>query len=76
LSDRYANLEDALQHHPWDWGGKHTLDAYPTDLRCALEDPAGEAERPDRVRTDPARMYGVRRVRIFLVPFPGPKEER
>lgn len=73
--DTYMGLEDVLRRYPWDWAGRVALKATPDSLRCILEDPAGEAYRPDRIRTNPARMYENRRVRIFQVEFPGAAEE-
>jgi CRISPR system Cascade subunit CasD len=75
LSYEYANLEDALRRHPWRWEGRATLREYPARLRCVMEDPLGEAVRPDRIRTNPARMYESRRVRVLWADFPGESEE-
>ena len=77
MTDGYSSIEDALKHYPWDWSGKDALPQgeRPAKLRCVLEDPAGEAMRPDRIRTNPARMYDSRLVRVFSVDFPGETEE-
>lgn len=75
FTDMYIGLEDVLRRYPWDWAGRSTLKVMPQSLRCILEDPAGEAVRPDRLRTNPARMYENRRVRVFQVGFPGAAEE-
>jgi CRISPR system Cascade subunit CasD len=75
VTREYTSCEEALYRHPWDWEGRASLDGFPEWLRCTLEDPHGEAVRRDRVVTNPGRMYGARRVRVFQVPFPGAKEE-
>lgn len=71
LTDAYSSIEEALERHPWDWGGRQTLKEPPSTLRIVVEDPAGEAIRPDRIRVNPARMYANRTVRVGHVPFPG-----
>lgn len=70
LSEAYESAEHALRAVPWAWEGQNLLPAVPQRLRCVLEDPLGEAERPDRVQTNPARMYGRRTVRVFWVDTP------
>lgn len=74
LTREYATCEDALRRHPWDWGGRATLKSLPDSLRCTIEDPSGAGVRSDRVKCNPARVYGSRRVRVFYVNFPGAKE--
>ncbi|MGQ9779982.1 MAG: type I-E CRISPR-associated protein Cas5/CasD [Bacillota bacterium] len=72
----YSSLEDALRHYPWDYFGKAALQGQrPKKLRCVLEDDTGDALRPDRIRTNPARMYDSRRVKVFMVDFPGEMED-
>ncbi len=74
LTSCYKDLEDALRNHPWDVkgvGGSSRKVPQPSQLlRCVIEDPAGIVVRPDKVYSNPARMYLTRHVREFLVPFP------
>jgi CRISPR system Cascade subunit CasD len=68
----YEDLKDALKRVPWEWEGQVTLRGkYPDRLRCVLEDAGGTALRPDRTRTNPARIYDSRAVRVFWTDFPG-----
>jgi CRISPR system Cascade subunit CasD len=69
LTDAYASLADGLARHPWDWEGRD--DSEPKALRFVLEDESGEYLRPDRLRTNPARMYDSRAVAVGTTPFPG-----
>lgn len=73
LTHDYSTLDEALSVIPWDWEGRETLRDLPSHLRCVVEDRDGQALRPDRIRVNPARMYGSRRVRVFWVDFPGRK---
>lgn len=76
LTDVFGSIGEALGQCPWDWGGKAALGGkHPDSLRCLVEDSEGETVRPDRIRTNPARMYGFRRIRIYYTAFPGLKEE-
>lgn len=69
LSVAYSSVRDALERHPWEWGG-WTGQPHPAKLRTVEEDEAGVAVRSDRVRTNPARMYASRSVRPDWVDFP------
>lgn len=71
LTDQYASLEEALRDHPWEWGGMLEADQHPARLRVIIEDTDGEAIRPDRLRTNPGRIYESRAVRVATVDFPG-----
>jgi CRISPR system Cascade subunit CasD len=71
LTTDYGSLGEALREHPWEWPGHDQPE--PERVRCVLDDPEGEAVRPDAVRTNPARMYGNRRVTVFWVPCPPSK---
>lgn len=73
LTDRYTDIGAALRSYPWGWEGELLLSnsQKPQTLQCYLEDPEGEAMRPDRMQTNSARMYGRRAVRIYQLPFPG-----
>lgn len=68
LTDEYASIEDALMRHPWQ------CDEYkgepPEKLRCIVEAPRGPHIRQDKVPNNPARMYGMRRVKVFFVDNP------
>ncbi|MFZ5824073.1 MAG: type I-E CRISPR-associated protein Cas5/CasD [Bacillota bacterium] len=76
LTEAYADLEDALKHYRWDWAGRATLKEFPQSLTVVLESPDGEVLRPDRVQTNPARMYATRAVKLLPpVPFPGAAPE-
>ncbi|MGE5583588.1 MAG: type I-E CRISPR-associated protein Cas5/CasD [Bacillota bacterium] len=70
----YASIKEALQNYPWDWEAKDCLKKLPDKLYCIIEDPEGAAQRPDRIRVNPARMYDNRRVSVFWTKFPGVKE--
>ena len=77
LADRYADMDDCLQHHPWSCQTMELQNRRPTTpLRCVVEDPEGQARRCDAVRANPARMYGFRNVRIFHVDPPEEKEDK
>lgn len=72
LLESYASVDEALRHHPWSWEGQSTLNRnLPTELWCVVESENGPYLRPDRLRTNPARMYGTRAVDVFPVEFPG-----
>jgi CRISPR system Cascade subunit CasD len=74
LSDAYEALEDALRRHPWSCEWMHACGQWPTGrLRCTVEDPDGDAQRPDAVRINASRMYGTRAVRVFTIDPPGPE---
>jgi CRISPR system Cascade subunit CasD len=74
LTYDYDSLRELLKSYPWSWEGVAVLKKIPSQLRCVIEDQAGEALRPDRIRTNPARMYDNRKVSVFRVNFPGIKE--
>lgn len=70
LTRDYEGVEEALRREPWDWEGRDVLRAPPQELRCVMEDEQGEAVRPDRIRVNPPRMYGSRRVKVFWTTLP------
>ncbi len=70
LTLQYGSMEEALRQYPWypsGQNGERRGVSVPSQLRCIVEDPTGRAIRPDRVYTNPARMYRNRRVREFWV---------
>jgi len=76
LTDKYETVREALERHPWEWSGcPDPQPPYPANLRTVEEDEAGVAIRADRIRTNPARMYGARSVRPDWVDFPGAAPE-
>lgn len=75
LTDVYGSIEDALRRHPWGHESSMSFPDRPAMLRCTIDDPHGNALRHDRITANPARMYGVRKVRVFLTDFPRSKEE-
>ncbi|MHB9145227.1 MAG: type I-E CRISPR-associated protein Cas5/CasD [Symbiobacteriia bacterium] len=76
ITDVYDSIEDAMQQHPWTWEGRRTLrELPPKKLRCTVETEGGQYLRPDRIRTNPARMYESRAVEAHWVDFPGAADE-
>lgn len=75
LTEAYGSVRDALERHPWEWGGWLDKQPYPWKLRTVEEDDVGAAVRADRVRTNPARMYATRLVKPDWVDFPNPGTE-
>lgn len=69
LTDQYGSLEQALAQYPW--LGRPLMGEPPQRLRCVIEDDTGGHIRPDRIRTNRARMYRQRTVTIKWVPTPG-----
>jgi CRISPR system Cascade subunit CasD len=74
LTEEYESIEDTLRKHPWDWECKDTISERPRRLRCCLEDQEGDLLRPDQLPLNATRMFGLRRVRVFWIDFPGEKE--
>lgn len=70
LTDDYADLEDAVAHHPWSWlGTSGQPRPFPHETRRAyIEDPAGPLLRQDAVRLNAARQYGFRQAREVQIP--------
>ncbi|MHB0979853.1 MAG: type I-E CRISPR-associated protein Cas5/CasD [Thermoleophilia bacterium] len=69
----YGSVREAVSSCPW--GFEASDDSVPERLRCVLEDPeCGHATRTDALRSNPARMYGERRVSVFWVDTPKDKE--
>lgn len=76
VTDVYVSLEDVMRHHPWNWdAGRCTREPRPQRLKCIIEDPTGNFTRYDRLRVNPARMYGWRRANVLWVDFPGSVDE-
>lgn len=69
LTERYDSLEQALTLYPW--LGRSLTGEPPQRLKCVIEDDMGDHIRPDRIRTNRARMYQQRTVSIKWVPTPG-----
>jgi len=77
LTVTYEDLGDALCRHPWSWlGARATLRvAQERHLQAFVEvsdqTPGPDiGQRQDTIRTNPARVYGFRAVRRFVVDFP------
>lgn len=69
----YGSMREAVSSWPWGLEASHGFG--PERLRCVLEDPErGHATRSDALRSNPARMYGDRRVSVFWVDTPKAKE--
>lgn len=76
LTTEYASIEDALKKYPWSAATLEIRSIRPGNrLRCVIEDEHGKLERNDRIQINPARMYGMRRVREITVDMPAIKEE-
>lgn len=69
LTDQYESVGEALRKHPWS-GALAGDEDLPPKLRCIVESSNGKYLRPDRVRTNPARMYASRTVEIYWVARP------
>lgn len=69
LTATYESLDEALRVYPW--LGRSLTGTPPQRLRCVIEDDMGDHIRPDRIRTNRARMYQQRTVSIKWVPTPG-----
>ncbi len=71
LTDAYDSLADALTRCPWSCQVREAAGEFPPEsLRCTVEDASGNATRQDLLRTNAARMYDSRTVRVFHVPPP------
>ncbi|CAJ36459.1 type I-E CRISPR-associated protein Cas5/CasD [Methanocella arvoryzae] len=67
LTTDYASIDDALSRHPWSSGTMEARKAHPKELKCIVEDLSGPYQRTDRMTKSPARMYGIRHVRMSTV---------
>ena len=75
LTEKYADLEDAVSRHPWSWDGVPENFEHPAHLTAYLETENESLDDEILIRQDvtlvsPARQYGYRRVRRLSVPYP------
>lgn len=84
ITQKYTSLLDAIRQYPW---SASTIEIRgdpklkPRQLRCLVEDPDGvitmvnrEVAMTDRMQINPARMYGIRRVKEFPIDTPSKDE--
>ena len=70
LATGYSSIDDALNRHPWSSATLEARKRRPEELKCIVEDRFGPYQRTDQVTKSPARMYGLRKVRINLIKTP------
>lgn len=68
ITEDYDSIEDALKKIPWSC--EYHEGIIPKRLRCIVEDTNGDKYRNDAILTNPARMYGIRRVKEIWVETP------
>lgn len=64
LTTQYSSIEDALEKIEY-IDDRNAVP--PEELRCILEDPNGNLTQNDSLLMNPARMYGIRRLREYWV---------
>ncbi len=68
LTHLYSSIEEALYKIPWECENPYLQK--PQRVRCLIDDSGGILQRQDVIQTNPARMYGTRRVSEFWVEIP------
>ena len=78
LTEEYDGIEEALRKYPWSRSGLgyglKVLEE-PNSLMVLMESEDGDYIRQDAVRSNQSRIYGIRRVKKFMVDFPGGGED-
>lgn len=72
LLEDYADIEDALCHHPWSWLGEQNIEREkdrPTRTNAYIEDVVGDLIRQDAVQMNAVRQFGFRNARRITVDF-------
>lgn len=72
LVTTYDSIREALVNHPWKRRSP-SMSAQgqsPPQLRCVIESREGGSVRPDRIQSNPGRLYGQRCVEVFHAPAP------